>query len=110
MESIWRSRAMVKGRFWQVFGSLFVGFIIVAVVQLGIGAITGLFTADITTPVPYVITDTALDFIGTTVSLIALAPIVTVVYFDGKVRIEGFDLTLKLDQAADEEPPPPVPW
>jgi hypothetical protein len=41
-----------------------------------------------------------------------LAPIVTVVYFDARVRSEGFDLQLKLGDSDTEDwpPPPAVPW
>lgn len=109
-EAIGRSAALVRKRFWQVFGSLFVGFVIVGVFQFGLAALVEGIVNDLEGVFAYVISSLGIGFIGSLISIVALAPIVTVVYFDGRVRNEGFDMKLKLDDTRDQQPPPPVPW
>ncbi len=109
-EAIGRSAALVRKRFWQVFWSLFVGFVIVGVFRFGLTALAEGFVNDIESVIPYVLSVLGLEYVGSVISVVALAPIVTVVYFDGRVRNEGFDMKLRLDETRDSQPPPPVPW
>jgi len=109
-KAVGRSRELVKGRFWRVLGSLAVGVVIIGVLTLGLGALVVSAFLNVESPVPYVILTLGLEFVGTAISLMILAPIVTIVYFDGRVRLEGLDMQLQLDDANEDEPPPPVPW
>jgi hypothetical protein len=109
-ESISRSAQLVRSRFWQVFTSLLVAFIIVGVFTIGLSALVVAFALRMESALPYVLTTLGLESVGNLIAIIALAPIVTVVYFDGLVRKEGLDLKLKLDETHRNEPPPSVPW
>lgn len=111
-ESIGRSANLVRGRFWQVFGSLVVAFIIVGVFTIGLSALIVAFALNLDSALPYVLATLGLEYVGNLIAIVTLAPIVTVVYFDGRVRREGYDLKLKLGETPSEEPPPPpaVPW
>ncbi len=109
-EAIGRSAALVRKRFWQVFGSLAVALVILLVFTIGLGALVVAVAFQVESKLPYIGLTLGLEYAGNLISIIALAPIVTVVYFDGRVRNEGFDMKLKLDQDKTDEPPPPVPW
>ncbi len=109
-KAIGRSAALVRNRFWQVFSSLVVAFIIVGVFTVGLGALLLTVVFQVESKLPYIVLTLGLEYIGNLVSIITLAPIVTVVYFDGLVRKEGYDMKLKLDPEQTDEPPPPVPW
>jgi hypothetical protein len=91
-----RSLTLVRGRWWATFGALLLGYLIYAI----LGAIiSGLFTALLFTDVgDNVLVGVAVDAIGGAVGSILttpfLAALVTVVYFDLRVRKEGFDLEL----------------
>jgi hypothetical protein len=100
----------VRSRFWQVFTSLLVAFVIVGVFTIGLSALVVAFALRMESALPYVLTTLGLESVGNLIAIIALAPIVTVVYFDGRVRKEGLDMKLKLDEAGRDEPPPSVPW
>lgn len=109
-ESIGRSAQLVRARFWQVFASLLLAFIIVGVFTIGLSALVVGFALNLETALPYVIATLGLEYVGNLIAIVTLAPIVTVVYFDGLVRKEGLDMKLKLDETRNDEPPPPVPW
>ncbi len=100
-----RSRRLVKGRFWSVFGVLLIATLLAGVVQ---GAITApalflVFTAN--GSVGQVLATFALTLIATTLVAPFTAAVVVVVYFDLRVRKEGFDLVL-LAQRVGAQPSP----
>jgi hypothetical protein len=109
-DSISRSAALVRSRFWQVFTSLLVAFVIVGVFTIGLSALVVAFALRMESALPYVLTTLGLESVGNLIAIVALAPIVTVVYFDGRVRKEGLDMELKLDETGRDETPPSVPW
>ena len=108
--AIKRSTGLVKNRFWKVLGSLSVGIAIIAVFTIGLGALLVSAILNVTTPVLYVAVNIGVELLGDVIGLIVLAPVVTVVYFDARVRNEGFDMQVKLDASREDEPPPSVPW
>jgi hypothetical protein len=114
--AIGRSSSLVRNRLWKVLGSLSIGLVIVGVFSVGLVALFVSTFLKVQDPLTYVLLTNGLELIGTVISFIVLGPIVAVVYFDCRVRNEGFDLQLKLEPAdelnpGDEElPPPQVPW
>lgn len=108
-----RSRQLVKGRWWPTLAVVLLVALIQGVVQgvfLGIFGIVSLSGNDVAGAVA--------DFIGQTVSSALTTPlsaaVLTVLYFDLRVRKEGFDLELLARRlgvepgpAAFFEPPPP---
>jgi hypothetical protein len=91
-----RSRNLVKGRWWQTFGILLLGYLLTSIVALVLGGLLAalLFTDVANEGIGYVVFNT----IGNTVSSMLTTPLtaafVTVIYFDLRIRKEGFDLQL----------------
>jgi hypothetical protein len=89
-----RSRALVEGRFWSTVAVLLLVGILTGIAQailLGLLAgIAGISGNDVATAVAEAIGQTAASALTTPLS----AAVVTVLYFDLRVRKEGFDLEL----------------
>jgi hypothetical protein len=89
-----RSRALVEGRFWPTVGVLMLVAVLTGIVQaIFLGVLTGVVSVagnDVATALA--------DAIGQTVSSALTTPlsaaVLTVLYFDLRVRKEGFDLEL----------------
>ena len=115
-KAIGRSSALVRNRFWKVLGALSVGLVIIGVFSVGLVALVVSTILNVRDPLPFVLTTNGLELVGTVISFIILAPVVTVTYFDCRVRNEGLDMQLKLGQIGEpddtwrDEPPPQVPW
>jgi hypothetical protein len=90
-----RSRRLVKGRWWPTFGILVLGSLLGGIVA---GAITGVLEAlSLTNPDNEVVSIVFGAIGGTLASTLTTpfqAAFVTVLYFDLRVRKEGFDLEL----------------
>jgi hypothetical protein len=91
-----RSFRLVRHRWWPAFGLLLLGTILASIVS---GVVTGLLqTALLTDIADDTITAVGLDAVATTISTTLTTPFtaafVTVLYFDLRVRREGFDLEL----------------
>ena len=102
-----RSRGLVKDRWWPTAGVLVVAFILSAIVQ---GVFSGLLLAvvsagdnDLVAAVAQAVADTA----GTVLTTPFTAAVTTVVYFDLRVRKEGFDLELLARRVGVDRPSPP---
>jgi len=90
-----RSYRLVKGRWWPTFGALLVMYLIVAVISGILGAIFG--ASLVGSSGNEAVAATIYTIVNTLSSLITLplvAAVVTVIYFDQRVRKEGFDLHL----------------
>lgn len=105
VESLGRSSALVKGRFWPVLGAITLGALLASVLQ-------GVLTAPIIglqfAGVSFLVTSLLLGI----VSLVAvalttpyLAALIAVIYVDLRVRKEAFDLEL-LARGVGVDPPP----
>lgn len=119
-KAISRSVDLVKGRFWPTFGAVFIGGLLASFVQ-------GVFTTPVfaaqmveaNTVVTFLLTAVA-NVAGTALTLPFTAALTMVIYFDLRVRKEGFDLFLlarRMGVDAPEGgfpqppgPPPPQPW
>ena len=121
-KALYRSRELTRGRWWQSFAVFFLGiFLLTLVVQ---GLITFLFQAVILSSVQSVGSYFALSGIGGLIASLLTTPlqacIITVLYFDLRVRKEGFDLQLLAERigrgetgthtspGASPAPPPPA--
>jgi hypothetical protein len=89
-----RSRALVKGRFWPVAGVVVLVFVLTAIVQ---AVFLGLF-AGIVSVTGNEVASAVAEALGQTASSALITPlsaaVLTVLYFDLRVRKEGFDLEL----------------
>jgi hypothetical protein len=106
--AIRRSFALVRGRWWPTFGALLVGYllasIVAGIVQLVPEGIASAVASD------SVVADAIAAVVGGTVSAMIATPytaaILTLLYFDQRVRKEGFDL----QRLADGLGTPPPGW
>jgi hypothetical protein len=91
-----RSVRLVRGRWWPTFGAIFLGFLLAGVVS---GVINGVFAALlITSAGDSVFGAVTLNQVSTALASIVATPfqaaMTAVIYFDLRVRKEGFDLEL----------------
>jgi hypothetical protein len=103
-----RSFQLVRGRWWRTFGIIIVGFILAGVVS---SLVQGVFLAGILVGSDndaLVLLFSALaGVVGLTITTPFQAALLTVVYFDLRVRKEGFDLELLASEIGGSAPPAP---
>ena len=102
-----RSYALVRGRWWRTFGVIALGFLLAIVIStLARGVfLLGLLIADDDALV--LVLSTIAGIVGLAVSAPFQAALLTVLYFDTRVRSEGFDLELLAGEVGAGEPPAP---
>ena len=110
-----RSRALVTGRWWPVVVVLVLGMLLAQIVSSVLQGVFSITLGSVDNEVTAVLAGT----IGSTLSAVIVTPftaaVTTVVYFDLRVRKEGFDLELlarEVGVAPAERmffPPPPPP-
>ncbi|HVF76904.1 MAG TPA: glycerophosphoryl diester phosphodiesterase membrane domain-containing protein [Solirubrobacteraceae bacterium] len=90
-----RSYTLVKGRWWRTFGVLLVGFILAAIISTVVQAVflIGIVVGEGNDALVLVLSAIA-GIVGLAVSTPFQAALFAVVYFDLRVRKEGFDLEL----------------
>lgn len=93
-----RSAALVKGRWWVVFGVVFLSYLLAGIVSGAIVAVVIGF-ADSMSPVGYTALNTGLNTLATALTTPFTVAASTVMYFDLRVRKEGFDLELLAREA-----------
>lgn len=106
-----RSYQLVKGRFWQVLGAMALGYLLYFVASQVLSTVTAVVTAVGT------MGSGSVSFIPSTIGQIIvgiiatpfLAIITTIIYFDLRVRKEGYDLELMAADLAGMERPTPPP-
>jgi Membrane domain of glycerophosphoryl diester phosphodiesterase len=94
--AIGRSWKLTRQNWWRIFGTLVVVFLIALVVNFALTAVLGIVAAGSDT-----ISEVAFALLATIVSLLTYmltyplwAAVMTVIYYDLRVRNEGFDLQL----------------
>ena len=100
-----RSFALVKGRWWKTFGTLVVGFILAAIISTLMQGIflVGMVVGDDNDTVVLVLSAVA-GIVGLAISTPFQAALLTVLYFDLRVRKEGFDLELLAQEIGAQAP------
>ena len=90
-----RSFALVKGRWWRTFGTLVIGFILAGIISALVQGVflVGILVGDDNRAVVLVLAALA-GIVGLAITTPFQAALLTVVYFDLRVRKEGFDLEL----------------
>ena len=98
--SLGRSRALVKGRWWPTAGVLLITAIMVGVLNVVIEELLRLASG--TNGNPALLSDVVVLILTAIVSGVLLQPfsasVVTVLYYDLRIRHEGYDLELLADQ------------
>jgi hypothetical protein len=103
-----RSYQLVKGRWWPVFGALLVGIILVAIISNILEFIVLAPTFFSESLLGEAILSGLASIVGFAVTTPLQAAIVTLVYFDQRVRKEGLDLELLAQSLGTEAPAAPA--
>jgi hypothetical protein len=117
--SIGRSWSLTDGNFWRTFGALLVVFLITFILQLVlVGVISGILGAADSSELAVAIILTLVNLLALAATYPLWAAVVSVIYYDLRVRNEGFDLQLLAQgvgadtsrfESAPERPAPPPP-
>jgi hypothetical protein len=107
-----RSRSLLRGRFWPALGVLLVSMILTSLVQ---GAIQGVLLGVLVSAGDSSVLQAFGDAVATSASSILTTPfsaaVTAVLYFDARVRKEGFDLELLARRIGLDAPPGTTsPW
>ena len=115
IQALRRSFALVKGRWWATFLLVLVGFVLVTLFGTIVSLLPQAF-AEIFAPENALANGIA-SVIGTTIAGVILYPyssaLLTIMYFDQRVRKEGFDLQLLAQGVGvehDPDAPLPAPY
>jgi hypothetical protein len=107
-----RSGSLIKGRWWASFLLVLVGYLLVtiigSIIQYGLLAIAAVASGE------SVIVSAIATVVGSTLSSAItypyLAAVLTILYFDQRVRKEGFDLQMRAEgMGAGRDPDAPLP-
>jgi uncharacterized membrane protein len=120
--AIGRSWRLTSGHWWRTFGTLLVVFLVSFVLQLVLGGVVGgiLGASETISELTTAISLTLVNLLALALTYPLWAAVVSVVYYDLRVRNEGFDLQLLAQgvgadasrfESAPERPaaPPPGP-
>jgi len=101
-----RSRSLVRGRWWGTFGVVLLGSILAGVVAAAIGALARFAagTNDANSVAGFLVNSVS-GTLGSMISTPFTAAFVSVLYFDLRVRKEGFDLQLLAERIGLTAPP-----
>ena len=94
--AIGRSWKLTRKNWWRVFGTLFVVFLIALVVNFALTAVLGIVAggSDTISEVAYAVLATIITLFTYMLTYPLWASVMTVIYYDLRVRNEGFDLQL----------------
>ncbi len=103
-----RSRQLVRGRWWATFGVLVVGLILAGIVTAGLGAVSALIVPGESDSAGRIVADGLAGLIASAITTPLTAAFTVVLYFDLRVRKEGFDLELLADRLSTGRPAAPA--
>jgi Membrane domain of glycerophosphoryl diester phosphodiesterase len=118
LSAIGRSWTLTRGHWWRIFGTLAVVFLITFVAQLVLGGVVGgLLGASDASELTTAVVLTLVNLITLALTYPLWAAVTSVVYYDLRVRNEGFDLLLlaqgmgsdatRFESAPERAVPPP---
>jgi hypothetical protein len=90
----------VRGRWWPVFGVLVVGVILAGVITAGLAAVSALVVSGESDSAGRIVADGLAGLVASAITTPLTAAFTVVLYFDLRVRKEGFDLELLADHLA----------
>ena len=94
-KALGRSFGLVRGRWWATLGALVVMYLIVFVISAILGALFGAaLISSLDSEALAAVIYTIINTLSSLVTLPLIAAVLTIVYFDLRVRKEGFDLHL----------------
>jgi Membrane domain of glycerophosphoryl diester phosphodiesterase len=95
-KSIGRSWELTKDNWWRVFGTFVVIVVLLFVITLALGGVLGavLLSSDSISEVAFAVLTTLIGLLIAFITYPLIAAVVTVLYYDLRVRNEGFDLHL----------------
>jgi hypothetical protein len=94
--AIGRSFNLVGGRWWPTFGALVAMFILVGILQGLVGLLMGIAFADAENELLAAIVFTIISTLAYVVTLPIQSAVFTLLYYDLRVRKEGYDLQLAM--------------
>ena len=102
-EALGRARDLVRGRWWPVFGALIIAYLIQIILSWVVGTILGVILV-FAEPgnATFLGVSSIFDLIIGVILQPFLAVVITVIYFDLRVRKEGFDLQVLADQLGSD--------
>ena len=94
--AIGRSWRLTRGNWWRVFGTLVVVFLIAFVINFALTAVLGIVAgvADTLSELAFAVLATFITLLTYVLTYPLWASVLTVIYYDLRVRNEGFDLQL----------------
>jgi ABC-type Fe3+ transport system permease subunit len=105
-----RSKALASGNLGKIFGTLLVVGIIGVIVGAVFRAIGGLLGAMVfSSPMPSLLVNSVFQVLGQTIAAPLSAVALVLLYFDLRIRKEGFDLEMMAQNLATPEPTLHVP-
>jgi hypothetical protein len=94
-KALGRSFRLVRGRWWPTFGALLVMYLIVIVISGILGVLFGAtLIASLDSEAVAAVIYTIVNTLSSLITLPLFAAVLTIIYFDLRVRKEGFDLHL----------------
>ncbi len=101
-----RSFQLVKGRWWPTFGAVLVMYLIVIVISGILGVLFGAtLIASLDSEAVAAVIYTIVNTLSSLITLPLFAAVLTIIYFDLRVRKEGFDLHLLARGVGSETSP-----
>ena len=107
-KSLGRSNKLVNKHWWHTFGALLLGYILIVVVQLVLPLLVELIAGSVESVELYA---ALLDIANGLTNLLVLplfGALLTVIYYDLRVRKEGYDVQLLTQELSGETAQPPT--
>ncbi len=108
-DALRRSFDLVRGRWWPTFGALIVGLIVYVMLAFVAPVLLYGATAASNSALMFMVLNALLSLLTTVLGQPLLAALEVVIYFELRVRKEGFDLEIQAQQLGETRREPPVP-